>query len=104
MGSPMAFLHLDQDFSRPDWEQDTLEIETYAREHGVEFGIIYLGDSRANTDEAWISGAGERVIAYEDRVGGRPDHVLFQSWYDRPDRVLPEAEAYTFTWFISLLW
>ncbi len=100
-GSPLAFLHLDQDFTRPDWQLDTLQIETYARDHGVEFGVIYLGDSHALTDEAWLSSAGERVIAYEEQAGGRPDHVLFQSWHDHPDRVLPESEPYAYTWFIN---
>lgn len=100
-GSPLSFLHLDQDFTRPDWQQDTLALEAYAREHGVEFGLIYLGDSHASTDEDWLSAAGERVIAYEEGTAGRPDHVLFQSWHDHPDRVLPETEPYSFTWFIN---
>lgn len=99
-GRPLAFLHLDQDFTRPNWAQDTLELETYARDHGVEFGVIYLGDANAATDQAWLSAAGDRVLAYEGKAGGQPDHVLFQSWNDHPDRVLPETEPYTFTWFI----
>ena len=101
MGRPLAFLHLDQDFTRPDWAQETLELETYAREHSVEFGVIYLGDANSPSDEAWLSAAGERVIAYESLAGGRPDHVVFQSWYDHPDLVLPETQLYTFTWFIE---
>ena len=100
-GKPLGFLHLDLDFRRADWAQDALALETYAREHGVEFGMIYMGDPDASTDEAWLSQAGERVLAYETEGGGQPDHILFQSWHDHPDRVLPETEPYTWTWFIS---
>ena len=100
-GSPLAFLHLDMDFRRPNWAQDALELETYAREHGVEFGMIYMGEANASTDEAWLLQAGERVLTYEGEVGGQPDHILFQSWHDHPDRVLPETEPYTWTWFIN---
>jgi hypothetical protein len=45
--------------------------------------------------------AGERVKRYELESGGQPDHVLFQSWEDKPDRVLPESEPFTWTGFIK---
>jgi hypothetical protein len=34
-------------------------------------------------------------------TGVQPDHVVFQSWSDKPDRVLPESEPFTFTGFIQ---
>ncbi len=42
-----------------------------------------------------------RALRLEDEFGIDPTHVLFQSWVDRPDRVLPESEPYTFTWLIQ---
>jgi hypothetical protein len=100
-GEPLGFFHLDLDYTRPDWPQAARELEVYARDRGVDFGIMYLGDLHARTDEAWLSAAGERVITYETVAGGHADHILFQSWHDHPDRVLPETEAYTFSWFIN---
>ncbi len=99
-GYDLAFLHMDIDWARPSWPEEVLEIEGAGRDLGVPVGVIYTGNSQDANDEAWLSIAGERVRRYEDEGGGRPDHVLFQSWHDRPDRVLPESDAYTFTGFI----
>ena len=38
---------------------------------------------------------------YELDAGGRPDHVLFQSWHARPKHLLPETAELTFTHFID---
>jgi hypothetical protein len=100
-GSPLAFLHLDLDFVRDDWPQAAVELEEFARDRGVEFGIYYLGDWGDPSDEVWLTHAGERVKTYELVAGGHPDHAVFESWHDHPDRVLPEDEPYTFTWFIN---
>ncbi|HET7088577.1 MAG TPA: discoidin domain-containing protein [Anaerolineae bacterium] len=100
-GYDLAFFHLDVDFGRADWPEAAKELEDFARGWGIEFGIIYMGDGRALTDEAWLISAGERVKTYELITGGQPDHVLFQSWTDHPDRTLPETEPYTFTWFVN---
>ena len=45
--------------------------------------------------------AGSRVLTYEGMAGGPPDHVLFQSWTDKPDRVLPETDPTTFTGLVD---
>jgi hypothetical protein len=100
-GTPLAFLHLDLDFTRDDWPQASKELEDFAHQRGVEFGIYYLGDWGDQSDEAWLSHAGERVKTYELVTGGRPDHIVFESWHDHPDRVLPEIEPYTFAGFIK---
>jgi len=99
-GYDLAFLHMDIDWGRPGWTDEVLQIEEFGREFGVPVGIIYTGNSQDPSDEAWLSIAGERVLRYEDEHSGRPDHVLFQSWHDRPDHVLPESEPYTFTGFL----
>jgi len=101
VGEDLGFLHMDLDYTRFDWPQTTKEIETFLRTRGIEFGIIYFGNWNDRTDEAWLSNAGERVKDYELVAGGQPDHVVFQSWHDHPDRTLPETEPDTFTWFIN---
>ncbi len=62
--------------------------------------MIYSGGA-ATTDAQWVASAGRRVLADEQAGGGPPDHILFQSWNDKPDRVLPESDPVTFTGFID---
>jgi hypothetical protein len=96
LGEPPAFLHLDIDWSLPDWPARTLTMQAVTTERGVPFGLIYNGGS-ATSDAGWVAQAGSRVVAYEETAGGHPDHVVFQSWVDKPDAVLPETEPTTFT-------
>jgi len=97
----LAFLHMDVDWSRINWAQEVKAIEDYGREIGVPVGIIYTGNSIDKTDEAWLGAAGERVKKYELVTEGQPAHVLFQSWHDKPDFVLPETSKNTFTQFVD---
>lgn len=100
-GEDLGFLHLDVPTGVPRWPQKVKEIEDYLRSQGIEFGIFYIGDWDAFNDEDWLSQAGEQVKAYELTAGGQPDHVIFTTWHDHPDRLIPEDEPYTFTWFIN---
>jgi hypothetical protein len=88
------------DWSRTDWPQLGVAVEAAAAQRGVPVGIIYNGGA-ATSDAAWLAIAGQRVLAYEDGAGAHPDHVLFQSWMDKPDRVLPEGEPTTFSAFVN---
>jgi hypothetical protein len=99
-GYDLAFLHMDIDWGRPSWPAQVRAVEDFGRAFGVPVGLIYTGNVQDATDEAWLSIAGERLLRYEGQAGGRPEHVLFQSWHDRPDRALPDSERYTFTGFI----
>ncbi len=99
-GYDLAFLHLDMDWADTGWPQKARTIEDYGRLHSIPVGIIYIGNFQDATDEAWISIAGERVKRYELESGGNPAQVIFQSWNDRPDRVLPESDPFTFTGFL----
>lgn len=99
-GEPFAFLHLDIDWGRADWPEVLLAAEAAARAREVPIGVIYNG-SDAGSDELWRDRAVERIVTYEERWGGDPDHVVFQSWFDHPDRVLPESDPTTFTALIN---
>lgn len=99
-GSDPAFLQMDIDWSRPRWPEEVLAIETFGEGFGVPIGIIYNGNPQDPDDEAWVSIAGERVKRYELETGGTPEHVLFQSWNDKPDHALPESEPFSFTGFV----
>lgn len=100
-GYQLSFLHVDVDWSRLEWQQELKAIEEYGREIGVPVGIIYNGNTIDKTDKDWLEAAGERVKKYELETGGQPAHVLFQSWNDKPDYVLPEDGEVTFTQFIN---
>ena len=100
-GQSLPFFHLDIDWIRPDWPAAAKSLELAARQRGIEFGIIYFGNPDDSSDAAWIGHAAERMAIYEGRAGGKPDHVIFQSWHDHPDRVVPESDATTFTSLIN---
>ena len=97
----LPYLHMDVDWRCPDWLREVKSIEEYGRRVGVAVGIIYDGNEGDPTDAVWLANAGERVKRYELDDGGRPDHVLFQSWHDKPDHLLPETAEFTFTHFID---
>ncbi len=100
-GYDLAFIHMDIDWSRPAWSDEVKSIEEHGKEIGIPVGIIYTGNSFDKTDQDWLGAAGERVKKHELANGGNPDHVLFQSWNDRPDFLLPDSELFTFTGFIN---
>lgn len=100
-GFDLAFLHLDIDWGRSaEWLEMAQRMVLFGGEFGVPVGIIFNGTAADPTDEVWLSITGERVKRYEGETGVPPDHVVFQSWNDHPDRVLPESDPYTFTGFI----
>lgn len=98
-GKPLPSFDLDMDFSRLEWPNDTARLESFAHSRGVRFGFIYIGEGAS--DREWSQTAEDRIFAYERKIGVRPDRRIFQSWLDRPDRVLPETRAGSFTWLID---
>ncbi len=100
-GYNLAFLHMDIDWSRPNWADEVIAIEEHGDKIDVPVGIIYTGNAFDKTDEAWLSAAGERVKKLELEKNAQPDHILFQSWNDKPDFVLPETTDFTFTDFVK---
>ncbi len=99
-GYDLAFLHLDIDWSNTRWPEEVKKLGDYGNQINVPTGVIFTGNYQDQTDEAWLSIAGERIKRYE-ATGGQLDHIIFQSWNDKPDRALPESDPYTFTGFIK---
>lgn len=100
-GYDLAFLHLDMDWSNPNWPREAKAMESYGRELGIPIGMIYIGNAYDDSDETWLAAAGERVKLYELEAGGQPDDIIFQSWNDKPDQALPEGSPNTYTWFVK---
>ncbi len=96
-GQNLPFLVVDLDWGNPNWPKATKELEDFCHQRGIEFGIIYTGDSWDNSDEAWLRHAEERMVIYERQYGGNPDHAFLQSWHDHPDYLLPETDSTKFT-------
>jgi len=101
-GYDLAFLHMDIDWSRPTWTDEVVAILEHGNVVHVPVGIIYTGNVFDKTDEDWISAAGERVKKLELEKNASPVHVIFQSWNDKPDHVLPETTDFTFTNLIDV--
>jgi hypothetical protein len=101
-GYDLAFLHMDVDWGRPTWAGEVSALIEYGDQVNVPIGIIYTGNGFDTTDEAWLSAAGERVKKLEIEKNASPAHILFQSWNDKPDHVLPETAEFTFTNFIDI--
>lgn len=101
LGEPLGFIHLDVDWQRSDWPEFAVEVQRLANDRGVPFGIIYNGQDWDFSDEEWTQAAAERAYTFEELYGGRPDHVVFQSWHFHPRRALPETDPATFTGLIN---
>lgn len=99
-GEPLPFVHLDLDFGRRDWPAMVADLRAVAAPLGTDVGLIVFGDPSDPDDRTWFGTAAARVLAASPDVAP-PDHLLFQSWQDRPDRVLPAAGPDTWTWFIG---
>jgi hypothetical protein len=99
-GHPMAFLHLDPDWTLPDWPTRLRAAEDAARQRGVPVAPTYNG-SDATSDAEWTDRAMERAYTYEEVSGGKPDHVTFESWFEHPDYLLPDSDPTTFTGLIN---
>ena len=97
-GEPFAFQHLDVNWLRPDWTDVALEIEDVVESRGIPFGILYNG-GLATTNDDFIHQTMLRVAEYEV-AGGTPAHVMFQSWVEQPDHVLPDTETSGFSHLI----
>lgn len=100
-GAEFPFFFADIDFSNPKWPGLVKKLEAHARQRGMAFGIIYIGDPQDVSDAEWADKVVARFTTYQSAYRGRPDYVLFQSWEPHPTYCLPESDAHTFTGAIN---
>jgi len=99
-GAPFDFVHLDADWTLGDWPDRAVAATAQARTRGIAATLIYNGGDKASSDVIWNELARANIDAYESGIGGKPDHLVFQSWMDHPDRALPDSDPTTFTGLI----
>lgn len=101
LGEHPDSLHLDINYTIPDWPERARLVEDLVRSRGIDFGIFYRGDRNDSSDRQWLDRAWDRVVEYEVVHGGRPDHVVFQSWHRHPRQLLPDSDPAAFTNIIT---
>jgi hypothetical protein len=99
-GEKLAFFRLDIGWNRP-WQKRIPPLARLLREKGIPLQVIYNGDDRAQSDEAWIASAVAHFQEYESDGRSPPDAAVIQYWQVHPSRVLPESDARTATWLIN---
>ncbi len=101
-GFPLAFLQFDVLWAQPNWAAQLAAMAPAVHSAGVPFGIIYNGLRTDPTDKAWILSARHHVAEVEGLFRDRPHQAVFQTWTDRPRKMLPEQAGDSLTGL--LLW
>jgi hypothetical protein len=100
-GEPLAFFHIDVDWTVDEWPEMALGVIDAVRSRGVRVGIIYNG-GLGDPGDPWMDLARLRMFEFEQVAGGATDDVIIQSWDDQPDYVLPESDPSALTSLINL--
>jgi hypothetical protein len=96
-GAPFAFVGLDVVKMQPTWQAQFDVATATLRQAGMPIGIIYNGTPQDPTDAAWIADAKNQIRLNESKLGAKPSRAIFQSWTDRPQKILPETAPDSFT-------
>ena len=72
------------------------DLQAWCAERNIDFVLIVNAEHRGGGGQAFHDLTVEYISTLR-RDGVFPDGFLIQSWYDKPDRNLPETEAGTFT-------
>ncbi|HZX27077.1 MAG TPA: hypothetical protein VFF16_08420, partial [Telluria sp.] len=99
MGEPLAFFHADLNWAT-HYEPALARVSAAAQSRGVPFGIIYNGYYMDGSSEEWMA-SGIAHFEQLETEGAAPQHAVFQSWDDRPRRVLPETDPAAMTHLVT---
>jgi hypothetical protein len=95
-GEPLAFLHADVDWSGPALE-NLKPLAAALQGRHIPFGVFYVADASANSDEAFEASAIDHFTEIESALGVHPDHAIFTTWVHYPTHTLPETTPGTLT-------
>lgn len=92
----------ESDPRKVDWMARLLDIEAEARKQGLHYNLLMnsqLGGEESG--EAFTAKTLEFIDCHQ-ASGGRPDGVIFQSWYPHPKEPLPETRRDTLCGLVRL--
>jgi hypothetical protein len=90
-GAPFAFFQADLVRTTPDWRNQFEMAVAVVRRDGIPLGVIYDGQPTDNSDEQWTANARTLCRTVEGQMRVTPDLVIFQTWTDRPRKMLPDT-------------
>jgi hypothetical protein len=102
---PLAFLHLDIVWARPNEEDYAIDLFRYAevlKRQGLldKTGIIYDASALKKDDASWVQDARDHIVSLEDK-GIEPDQAIIQSWMPNPTHAMPETSPDTLTSLVN---
>lgn len=97
MDVPLAFFHLDADWTKPSWDGSIAAMREVLREGGTSFGIIVNGDNDARSAAEWTRSNHRIVQTIKASRAGPFEHLVFQSWNPFPAVLVPEEEPESLT-------
>ena len=100
-GRPLAFLHADIVWLRPDAIGQFEAALPVIRAAGIPLGVIYDGTPADPTGAAWVADAKAHVALIERKLGIVPAQAVFQTWMDMPTRMLPDTAENSLTGLVA---
>jgi hypothetical protein len=95
------YLNSDMALSKTEKLERIKDLEKETKDAGMKYGIIFNSEKEGNG----LTGDHNRdyynavleYIKYYTSNGGDPDYYINESWYQYPDKLLPEDEPFTLT-------
>jgi hypothetical protein len=94
MGQPIAFLQIDVNWSKPNWQGSLRQTAGFARGAHLPIGIIYNGNVHGvpnpNTKK-WLDSGVANFMQIETQLRVVPDQVIFHSWEKFPPHSITDS-------------
>jgi hypothetical protein len=103
-GQPLAFIQLDIDWQRPNWEQSVKALSGVVRGMNIPLGIIYNAPppgKSAMTNEQWLQSAKRNFVHIENDLHVVPDQAVFASWVRYPPHSVSDESGLGEDWLVK---
>jgi hypothetical protein len=94
-GKPIAYLFVDIDWARPNWEEGLKAIAQYAQNTKLPLGIIYNASQPAASkdNQAWLNEARRNFERIERDLHIKPEWAMFASWTKFPGHAVTDENG-----------
>jgi hypothetical protein len=94
-GKPIAYLFVDVDWARPNWEEGLKAIAQYAQNTHLALGIIYNASPPAASkdNQAWLNEARQNFAHIERDLHIKPQWAMFTSWTKFPGHAVTDENG-----------